>query len=127
MPPGWVHTNNPFVFQMLKSKTKYCHNKQRNREKVLFQKARNSYLPQIPYALFRRPKPRKFAQNNPSRNNLNQPAKVLVAIGFRRIELIEFETFSFKFTSPDLLKGSSESYPAQAVTGGRDPYLQDKN
>ena len=32
-------------------------------------------------------------QNNPCRNNSNQLAKKLVALGFRRIELVEIETF----------------------------------
>ena len=32
-------------------------------------------------------------QNNPSRNNSNQLAKKFVALGFRRIELVEFEAF----------------------------------
>ena len=32
-------------------------------------------------------------QNNPSKNNSNPLADKLVALGFRRIELVEFETF----------------------------------
>ena len=37
--------------------------------------------------------------NNSSRNNSNQLAKKLVAVGFRHIELVEFDTF-FEINEP---------------------------
>ena len=105
MPPGWVHTKNPFRFQVLKYRAKQCHTRQRNRENVLFPNSRNSYFPpkisctpnstkiQLTYA---------ESSSNPlstvkKHQNTNQPAKKIVALGFRRI--VEFVTF-FERVSP---------------------------
>ena len=38
-------------------------------------------------------------QNNPPRNKSNQLAKKVVALGFKRIDFVEFETF-FLFNEP---------------------------
>ena len=48
-----------------------------------------SCLPKY-HALLKVLKSSKYLQNNPSRTNSNQLAKKLVALGFRRIELVEF-------------------------------------
>ena len=127
-PPGWVHTENPFRFQMLKSREKYCYTRQRNRE-IHF--ARNSYLPpKIP----RTPKNTKIQliwQNShpllkvTKHQNSNQLAKKPAALGFRRIELVKIAIFSKLTSLPESTTWSSESYPSQAVTDGRDSSLQD--
>ena len=94
MPPDWVHTKNPFRFQMINYKAKQCHTRQLNHKKVLFQKPRNNYLsPKIPCT----PKRTKTQQKaHPlskfkKHQNFNKLAKKLAALGFRAI--VEFEPF----------------------------------
>ena len=56
-------------------------------------------------------------QNNPSKIISNQLAKKLVALGFRRIELVEFETFVVLNDALILLSGQAN--PTLRTSGNR--------
>ena len=64
-------------------------------------------------------------QNNPSRNNSNQLAKNYSPSGSDVSNSSSLRIFSY-LPSHNPLGWSSESYPAQAVTGGRGPSVQDE-